>query len=141
MRIWRFHPSAQATELLLGHDRKLGFAHADWGSDVHCVVGGTVIVDVHVNRLGRRRIGEGRTHNLFDCDVGGGQRLVSSLHIPNRFEAAATHGERTAHQKGEHQQHDQSDDERRALLITVRSPHDHGVSLRPETLTRRAVVE
>ncbi|MCY1552690.1 hypothetical protein D9M68_891020 [compost metagenome] len=121
--------------------RQLGFTDANRLSHGDGVIGDTIVVDIHNNRFLSRGISERRAYDLLGSDIGSCQRLFTSLHVSDRLEAGAAHGERTTNEQRKHQQHDQTDHQGRPLLIKPRNTHGHGVSLRPETLTSRTVVE
>src|SRR5512139_857443 len=121
--------------VIAGGDRHVGRVKTCRRGDVH-----RVITDRDGPGRGREEDGVAADH-LFDRRIGRGDRLVAVLHVADRLEVGRAQHECAGHHQGDEYQHDQADDERGTALAAKWRHAVHGCSLRPDTLTRRTVVE
>src|SRR5512139_96324 len=121
--------------VVAGGNRHIGHIKAFRRGDSHLV-----ITDRNLPLCGRKEDGVAADH-LLDRGIGRGDRLVAVLHVADRLEVGRAQHECAGHHQGDEHQHDEADDERGTTLAAKCGHAVHGCSLRPDTLTRRTVVE
>src|SRR5512139_828127 len=121
--------------VVAGGHRHIGHIKAFRRGDIH-----RVIADRDGPDCGGKEDGVAADH-LLDRGIGRGDRLFAVLHVADRLEVGRAQHECAGHHQGDEHQHNEADDKRGTTLAAKWGHAVHGCSLRPDTLTRRTVVE